>query len=239
MFVVSGLTAWATHTVVRDQERRLLKERAGEVGLVFTSSLGTLTTSFDSLLAVLRATGATPAAFAKASAAQNSSTTSVAPTLALVRRQADGSFRVVAASGRSVKQGQLLAGARVDALRRAGSQKPTSTGVLGSGSSRDLGFALKATKIPGTSSDLYLYRETVLGKLSAGRQAGSAPFHEVDVVLYASPTVQPAQLLISTAGGAIPTSRSRFVAQPAGADTWLLGVRAKGSLVGSVASNAW
>jgi hypothetical protein len=240
MLGVAGFAAWATHSVVRDQERRLLKERAGEVSLVFTSAIGTLSTSLNSTLAVLRATGPSAAAFAKATAQDGQpSSAATAPTLALVSRQPGGALGVVASNGAALKVGQVLSGARAAALGRAGSVAPTSTGVLGSGSNRALGFALKATKIPGATGDLYLYRETPLGKLSAGRQAASAPFHEVDVVLYASPTAKPDQLLISTAGGSIPTAGSRFVPQSAGADRWLLGVRPKSSLVGSVASNAW
>ncbi|MCW2549695.1 MAG: hypothetical protein JWN96_4155 [Mycobacterium sp.] len=236
MLVVSGLSAWATHTVVRDQERRLLNERAGEVGLVFTSAVGSLTSSLDSVLAVLRVTGATPAAFAKAAAAEASTPGS---TVALVSRQPSGSFSVVAASGSLLKPGEVLSGVRSAALGHAAAAAATFTGVIGSGSSRSLGFAQKVTGIPGASSPLYLYRELALGPLSAGQQAGTAPFHEVDVVLYASPKVNPAQLLISTAGGSIPTEDARFVPQKAGADTWLLGVRAKASLVGGVAANAW
>jgi serine phosphatase RsbU (regulator of sigma subunit) len=236
MFVVSGLSAWATHTVVRDQERRLLNERAGEVGLVFTSAVGSVTTSLDSVLAVLRVTGAAPAAFAKAAAAESSTP---GTTLALVSRQSGGSFTVVASSGAFVKAGEVLSGPRRAALGRAAAAAPTSTGVIGSGSARSLGFAQKVTGIPGTTSPLYLYREVALGALSAGRQAGTAPFHEINVVLYASAKPDPAQLLISTAGGSIPTKGALFVPQKAGADTWLLGVRAKASLVGGVAANAW
>jgi serine phosphatase RsbU (regulator of sigma subunit) len=236
MFVVSGLSAWATHTVVRDQERRLLNERASEVGLVFTGAVGSLTTSLDAVLAVLRVAGPTPAAFAKAAAAEPSTPGS---TVALVNRQPSGSFSVVAASGAFVKAGDVLSGSRRAALGRATDAGQTSTGVIGSGSARSLGFAQKVTGIPGAASPLYLYREFALGTLSAGRQAGTAPFHEVDVVLYTSSKVDPAQLLVSTAAGSISTKNARFVPLKAGADTWLLGVRAKASLVGGVAGNAW
>jgi hypothetical protein len=236
MFVVAGLSALATHTVVRDQERRLLNERASEVSLVFTSALGSATTSLDSVSAVLRVTGPTPNAFAKAAAAAGPA---AGETVALVRRQPGGAFDVLATSGSSFKVGEILGGARRSALSRAAKAGPTSTGVLGSGKARSLGFAQQVTGIPGATSPAYLYREVALGALSGGKQASKAAFHEVDVVLYASPTMDPAQLLISTSGGPIPTKDARFVPLKAGADTWLLGVRPKASLVGGVASNAW
>ena len=93
-------------------------------------------------------------------------------------------------------------------------------------------------KVGGIGKDV-LYRESSLGKLSAGRQAGSAPFHEISVVLYADNSMAPAQLIISTTGGALPAKGSVYSKQPIGASTWLLGVRAKGSLVGGVAASAW
>ena len=238
MFVVSGLAAWATHSVVRDQERRLLKERAGEVGLVFTSSVGAVTNSFNSFIGVLRVTGYSPNAFAKAAAADTSQAAAAKPTLALVRQEADG-FRVVTVSGPQVRVNQLLTGPRAVALQNANAKLPTATGVIGSGGARSLGFAIRATGVPGVTGTVFLYRETSLGKLSAGRQAGSAPFHEVDVVMFASAKADPAQLLISTTGGSIPTAGTQFLPQKAGASMWLLGVRAKGSLVGGVASKAW
>jgi hypothetical protein len=102
-----------------------------------------------------------------------------------------------------------------------------------------IGFTVDASAAVGGIDHDVLYRESLLGKLSAGRQAGSAPFHEVSVVLYADASMAPAQLIISTTGGALPAKGSRYTKEPIGASTWLVGVRAKGSLVGGVAANAW
>jgi hypothetical protein len=238
MFVASGLAAWATHSVVRDQERRLLKERAGEVSQLFSSSVGSVTNSFNSFIAVLRITGYSPNAFVKAAAADTSQAAAAAPTIALVRRQAAG-FQVITVHGPALKANQLLDDARASALESSQEKVPTATGVLGTGAARSLGYAIKATGIPGLTGDFYLFREVELGTLSAGRQAATAPFHEVDVVLYASAKADPRHLLISTTGGPLPTDGTQFLPQKAGASTWLLGVRAKGSLVGGVAAKAW
>jgi serine phosphatase RsbU (regulator of sigma subunit) len=238
MIAISSLAAWGTHSVVRDQERRLLNERAGEVGLVFTSSVGSVTNSFNSIVGSLRVTTFSQRAFAKSASSDTSQAAASKPTLAFVRQEAAG-YRVIGVHGPLLKMNQLLTGPRAAALRVASDKLPTATGVLGSGAARSLGFALRATGISGVTGNVFLYRETFLGKLSAGRQAASAPFHEVDVVLYASAKADPRQLLISTTGGSIPSDNTRFLAQQAAASTWLLGVHAKGSLVGTVASNAW
>src|SRR5690242_10728045 len=83
MLVASGGAAWATHTVVRDQERRLLNERAAEIALIFTTAVSNLSSSMTSFTAVLRATGASPTAFEKAAAGQLTPRTAKTTTIAL------------------------------------------------------------------------------------------------------------------------------------------------------------
>ncbi len=245
VLAATGVAAWGTHRVVRDQGSRLLKERAAELGLVFTQAVSTITTSMSSFLGVLHATGASPSAFSRAAAPEQAKSPPTSRlTMALVRRGADGHFQVVTVSGPLLKAGEQLTGVRAAALTKARVSKvavPISTLVIGSGANRALGFALKASAIPGVFGEVLLYRETALGPLSAPRQADTAPFHELKVVLYASPQVDPKQLLVTTSESptTLPTGGTRYIKQPAGGSTWLLGVRPKGSLVGGVAANAW
>lgn len=172
MLLVSGLSAWATHSVVRSQERRLLHGRASEAGLVFTSSLESLTTGLVSLVAVLRLTGLDSAAFQRVTAlATPVSPATAIPTVAAVSLQS-GVFRVLLVKGPGLTVGQVLTGRRAAALARAGSVEPTSTGVMGAGTSRKLGFALRATDVPAARGELFVYRETDLGAVAAGRRAG-------------------------------------------------------------------
>ena len=100
---------------------------------------------------------------------------------------------------------------------------------------RLLGFALGPPAAPAGS---VLYRESVLGPLKAPRQAGTAPFSELDVAIYATPTVQPAQVLASTTSDLPLRDGVRNQPLPAGDSDWLLSVQAKGPLVGSVATYA-
>jgi hypothetical protein len=236
---VGAFGAWGTHSVVRDQERRLLNERASEVGLLFTSAIGGVTSSLTATRGVLRATDGSPSAFDSAVADQVLAGASSKTTLALLT-PVSGGFRVVAVAGPLLSVGQVVTGERAATLNKTRTTPDlVSTPVLGSGNDRALGFAVNAeAKVGGIGNDV-LYRESSLGKLSAGRQAGSAPFHEVSVVLYADDSMAPGQLIISTTGGALPAKGSVFSKQPIGASAWLLGVRAKGSLVGGVASSAW
>ncbi len=236
----AGVGAWGTHSVVRDQERRLLTERASEVGLLFTSAVGGITSSLTATRGVLQATDGSSSAFSRAVKEQVDTGKASRTTLALLAPVAGGGYRVVTASGPLLKTGDVVTGLRAATLDRTrGTSLLVSTPVLGSGVNRSIGFAVDAAaRVGGIDNDV-LYRESSLGKLSAGRQAGSAPFHEVSVVLYASNARTPDQLIISTTGGALPAKGSRYVPEPIGASTWLLGVRPKGSLVGGVAANAW
>ncbi len=240
LLAATGLAAWGTHTIVRDQERRLLNERAAEVGLVFTSAASSISSSFNAAVAVLRVTGATAPGLTKAAAA--ASTTGTPAALALVQVAPSGGMRVLQASGISLKVGQSITGPRAAAIRQAladSQRRPAATSVMGTGDQRSIGFAVAASGVPGAAGPLALYRETPLGRLSAGRQSGNAAFHELDVVLYADTSRRESQLIVSTAGGPIPTDGTRYLPQPAGSSTWLLGVRGRSSLVGSVASSAW
>ena len=233
--------AWGTHSVVRDQERRLLTERGAEVGLLFTSAVSGITSSLTATRGVLRATDGSSSAFQRSVAQQVLAGKSTQTTLALLSPVGDGSYRVVTELGPRLAVGEVVSGTRAQTFNLT--RKTVllvSTRVVGSGSSRAIGFAVDASSAVGGVGNDVLYQEVSLGKLSAGRQAGSAPFHEVGVVLYAEcASRDPAQLIISTTGGILPSAGAHYIKEPIGASTWLLGVRANGSLVGGVASNAW
>jgi hypothetical protein len=237
---VGAFGAWGTHSVVRDQQRRLLKERASEVGLLFTSATSGITSSLTATRGVLRATDGSTSAFKRAVAQQVAAGSKMNRTTLALLAPADGGYKVITEVGPLLQTGQLLTGDRAatfDKTRKT--PQLVSTPVLGSGSARRLGFAVNASAAVGGLDNDVLYQEVSLGMLSAGRQSGSAPFHEINVVLYANNSMAPEQLIISTTGGAIKPHGAVFSKQPIGASTWVLGVRAKGSLVGGVAASAW
>jgi hypothetical protein len=231
--------AWGTHSVVRDQERRLLNERSSEVGLLFTSAVSGVTSSLTATRGVLLATDGSADAFVRSVSDEVLQNATNQTTLALMA-PVSGGYRVVAEDGPLLSVGKVVTGARaatMDAARHT--TKLLATPVLGSGDSRAIGFAVDASaKVGGVGNDV-LYREASLGKLSPGRQAGTAPFHEVSVVLYANASMSFDQLIISTTGGALPAKGALYKTEPIGGSTWVVGVRPKGSLVGGVASNAW
>jgi hypothetical protein len=234
LLVIAGLAAFGTHNVVRDQERRLLKERASEVSLVFTSSINALPQTLASLGGILQATHGSTAAFdetATQQVAAGPGTFSVAWL-----RPKSGGYVVTAAAGPALKAGDVISDSRVKALDAAASSPAmVSTGVIGSGADRSLGFALGP---PAAPAGTVLYRESQLGPVQPPRAAGTAPFNELTVALYGAPKPIPAQLLVTTRPLPLPGG-VRYEPIAAGASKWLLAVSANKPLVGGVSANAW
>ena len=234
LLVVAALGAWGTHRLVRDQERRLLKERSAELGLVFTTSISALPQGLGSLGGLLQSTPASTAAFDEA--AQKYIAAGPPPASVAWLRPKGSGFAVAAAAGTAFSVGQVISDARVQTFNRAlHTPNLVSTGVLGSGVKRALGFALGP---PAAPAGTVLYRESLLGPVQPPRAAGTAPFAELNVALYASPTPKSGELLVTTHPLPLPGS-VYYAPFDAGASKWLLAVSAKKPLVGNIASNAW
>jgi hypothetical protein len=84
---------------------------------------------------------------------------------------------------------------------------------------------------------MVLYRQSALGPVKAPREAGTAPFHELSVVLYDDSRPVPAQVVVTTTKDLPLAGRVRYSAFPVGASHWLLAVSSPQPLVGTVA--AW
>jgi serine phosphatase RsbU (regulator of sigma subunit) len=225
--IVVGLAAWATRTVVHDQDSRLLNERANEVALVFNANINAIPTSMITLGNLAREGGT--ALFDR----QASQLVKAGPghlTFALLR-PATGGYVVVTAVGSELSVGQLVTGvaASVVATARA-APKMVTTPVLGTGRTRSVGFALAGP------AGTVVYRVSALGPLSAPRQAGTAPFHELRVALYASARPHPAQVVVATTKHLPLRGSVRYVPINAGASHWLLAASSTEPLVGSVAA---
>lgn len=221
-----------TRAIVGNQEERLLRERANEVKLVFTSSLGTLPTTLTMLARVARDGGT--GLFTKEAAEQVAASPQTL-TIALLKHHL-GNFVVTVAVGHGLRVGQDVTGPAATALAAAlRHNQMVATPVIGSAADRRVGFALGGQDTPpGT----VVYRQSILGPVSPPREAGTAPFHELDVVLYASPSPDPAQLLVSTTKVLPLPKPSRYLPLAVGASRWLFGVSAAQPLVGTVASSA-
>jgi len=231
---ITGAVTWAVHSGVRDQEQRLLKERTAELGLVFNSAVAAITPSLTEQGTVLRVTNGSVPAFQQAADAAVKITPGH-PTFAWLRPDRNSAgFIVVAAAGNGLHAGDRITDERVQTLQAALSN-PNLVPTRVIGASRLLGFALGP---PAAPAGTVLYREAPLGPVAPPRQAGTAPFSELDVVLYATPDVNPAQVLVSTTKQFPLRGQMRSLPIPVGTTKWLMSVRARTPLVGGLTGDA-
>src|SRR5256885_10933620 len=195
--LVAGFLAAFTYArrAVADQEGRLLKQRAGEAGVLLNGAVTRWQGATDALAAVVVATHGDTAAFLDA-AGRDSAVAGGTSGVALVARNLDGS-RVVAARGAGLAAGDRLggeAGALVDRAR-ASDGFVYSPVFLTPGGERRLGSAMRT----GTGADdPVIYREAILRPPGRSRLTATQPFSEIETVLYAGPRADPAQVVLAT-----------------------------------------
>ena len=235
LLVALGITAaatWATSLAVRSQERRLLKERTAEVGLVFNSAVAAIPAALNEQGTVLRVSDRSRTAY------ERTATTAIATqpatlTYAWVRPLTTGRFVVLAEAGRALHVGQVINDDRVQTLEQAmRTDKLVSSRVV---SGRRLLFALGPPTAP---AGTVLYREQMLGPVAPPRQAGTAPFSELEVTLYATTNAEVPQVLVSTTKQLPLTGSVHRQLIDVGTARWLLAVKARRPLVGSLTSKA-
>ena len=235
----SVAATWGVHSVVRDQEHRLLKERGNELNLVLSSAIAPITSSLVSQGELLSASHGSPAAYeqsATAAVEQNAKASPNPVSFGWLRpARAGNGWVVTAAAGAGLHRGQVIDDVRVQTFERA-LHNPLMVPTPLVGPTRILGFALGP---PAAPAGTVLYRESPLGALKAPTAASSTPFAELDLVIYGSPKPDPSKALATTTTK-LPL-RGDVVNTPlkVGAVTWAVTTRAKKPLVGTFAHDAW
>src|SRR3954469_24676481 len=234
LLATAALT-WGAHSIVDDQEQRLLKERAAELNLLLTSSIDAIPMGLSAQGGILKATSGSRAAY-EAAASEAVAAGPGELTFAWLQPAKSGDGWVVrASSGDGLANGDVITDARSATFNRAlDTSEMIATAVVGA--DRRLGFVLGP---PAAPAGTVLYRETALGPLKAPQAAGTAPFAELDVVIYDSRAPRPSAALATTTTK-LPLTGD-FVNRPldAGISHWLTSVKAKRPLVGDVASKLW
>jgi signal transduction histidine kinase len=236
VFCALAAAAIAGFLVVRsnadNQSTRLLRERTGEVTLLLQSAVGNLPTSLQPL-GVAQRLGGTPA-FLRAANAQ----TSRAPTqTAALVRTGGGAPTVLAAAGLApvFPKGTRLSGVPAQGVTAATKGTLTATPVFRFGKTRLVGFAVgPPTTAPGRAILLVVPidpRPTATHRVTKQR-----PFDELDVALYASPHVDPSQLVLTTTKLPL-TGEVAHRLVSVGGTHWLLEAKARSPLGGSFAND--
>jgi PAS domain S-box-containing protein len=219
-----------TSSVVRDQEQRLLRDRAGEVSALLTNAFS----SFESSLRVLGGVGASHH-FAATQLFKESATPLLKAGAATIGVAAERgtAFTVVAVVGDGP-----VSGASLQSDRAALATRSLAAGKLVSALLVDERGTRLVLALPVASSRSVVYQESVVDPTTPAPSTAESPFHELRVALYASSRADPASLLVTTEAELPLSGMVEQVPFTVGADHWLLAVSAKEPLVGSFARNA-
>ena len=232
VLLVGSLTASGfARRVTADQERRMLKQRAGEAAALLTNQINQSQSLTRALAAVVLATNGDAEAFRGAAGRDPA----IADGAAVLLKEMDGRYQVIAAAGRVPAPGYELTGAAGDAVRRAQeTEQFVSTGVFTApGGERRLG---QAWRIGVATGSFVIYRDSTLPPPGRRRQLTSTrSFSDIETALYASPAPDPSQVVLATRTLPLP-GRTVDEAVQMGADRWLVVVAANGSLIGTMAA---
>jgi PAS domain S-box-containing protein len=232
VLVGGALGAFAVSSrVVNDQEQRLMEERTDEVQLLLVNSFG----SIESSLRMLGPIGVSTNPAAVASFAQSAGPLTKGTTITVgVAVKNGGGFAVVAAVGDGPAKGVLLAGGRAALAARAlafSTPRLVSDLITAGGKTR----LVLARRVG--SSRAVAYEESVVDPGQPAASTPQSPFGELRVALYASPRVDPNRLVLTTETSLPLSGTVELVPFPMGADSWLLAIGARDSLVGSFTQN--
>jgi signal transduction histidine kinase/ActR/RegA family two-component response regulator len=208
--------------VVRDQEKRLLSERAGELALTLQSSV----TNFEASLPVLARVARidrTPGKVEFAQAAAALLSTGVGAVGAVEER--GGALRVAAAVGKGPRVGDTLEGPRAAVIRRALTTRKLAAGLVSDSKGSRLVIAA-----PGRI--FVAYEESPVDPTRPIPATPGSPYNDLNVALYASPRPEPSKLVISSTGRALTGDAVERRVLPVGADRWLLLIAARKPLAG-------
>ena len=232
VFVVLSLAAVIVFFVVRsnvdNQNRRLLRERTGEVALLLQSAVGNLPTSLQPL-GVAQRLGGTQAFLDEANAqAKTAPTESIA-----LMRTGGGPPTVIAAAGLApiFPDGTTLTGVPARAIAAAVDGKLTATPVFRFGRTHLIGFALGS---PSTSPGRAILIVVPIhpSPTATHTVTQQRPFDELDVAVYAAPRPDPSQLVLTTTKAPL-TGDVAYRRIPVGGTRWLLAATAHTPLGGS------
>ncbi len=226
VFLILAAAAFAafgvTRNVVDDNERRLLRERAAEVSALLRNSVE----SSNSTLSLLTLLAALPdqAGFAQGAGALARGLGGSVVALT----EGDAGFTVTASAGGSMAAGQAVGGDLSSLAARALQARVPTADLVRDGAQTRLAFA--AAGPPPTRIVTVLLTDIDPSR-PLPRTEGS-PFSRMSGALYASPTPDPARLVLTSEQSLPLTGAIVEVPFPVGSEKWTLVVKARSSLVG-------
>ncbi|HEX5266947.1 MAG TPA: histidine kinase dimerization/phospho-acceptor domain-containing protein, partial [Acidimicrobiales bacterium] len=219
--------ALLARSVLRDEQSRLLQERAVEASSTVESLFGNVGTSLPTLAATSSPQPEATGTFISAArsyiglisgigAAQSSST----------------GYRVLAAVGVAPVAGSALPADRTALASVALSSDNVVAGMVATPSGRRMSFALAV------NGGIVLYEDLAFDPTKPINLGSSGPFNDLDGVLYASSIPDPGMVVVTTTAHLPLPGRVARTTVQVGTQHWLLVVKNRVPLVGSFAANA-
>jgi signal transduction histidine kinase/ActR/RegA family two-component response regulator len=235
VFVVLGSLAIGGCLVARsatqNSERRLLHERAAEVGAVLTNSTGSVRSSMQLLGETYAGDRTDHAGFL---AGARSLTRAGGTTVGIATLE-PAHVAVQAEAGARTNDTTLV-GPRAALIRRAAQTKNLVTAIVKDAPTSPSMLLLAI----GRTDGLVVFEEAAFDPTRAIPATPDSPYRELDVVVYRSSTPNPADLVLTTTADLTPSGMVDTSVVKVGADSWLLVASARGWLGGSLAQSvAW
>jgi signal transduction histidine kinase/ActR/RegA family two-component response regulator len=230
LLVVAGIsigTFFALRGVVRNQEKRLLNERATEVAAFLGASTTQTTASLQAAGAAVAVEGKQSKLFQQLAAPliANGGTVGVA-------QQVGGVWVVQAVTGNAVTAGQPVTSQLADMISRATSAKGLVFNFI---PGQKTNLVVEGMTIKPASTPTVVFLQLMLPPPTPITPTSDSPYRELNAVLYASHTADPRKIVLIS--GSVP-SASALTARKLvsiGGDSVLVVISPHGSLVGATA----
>jgi signal transduction histidine kinase/ActR/RegA family two-component response regulator len=230
VFVVLLCSAVATSAVldrvVHDQEQRLLKERASEASALLSTSFSSVTSTLPLIGALATAS---PQSFEMVANGYAAASKGWIATVAA----AGDSVVVRSSAGEGAAAGSQLNGNRAELVKSALGAKGLVANAFGESGQRRLGFAVTSAVDRG----VVVYEEFPF-EPAVLRSGTGTPFSELEGAVYSSATADPNRLVLATTNKLPISGEVARKTVDVGASKWLLVVKTKRPLVGSLAMNS-
>jgi PAS domain S-box-containing protein len=232
VFVLLSAAAVASsavaRNVVRENDRRLLEQRAGEVAALLRSSLG----AANSTLGVLALLAASQDRAGFEQGARALADTPGRTVFALMEE--DGQFAVTARAGDSGPPAQPVTSDLGALAARARSEGRPATGLVAEGGRTNLAIAVAAPEPSGVVAVL----QTATEPTRPIPSIPGSPFREVSAALYATSRPDPSHLVLTNESDLPIRGQVVHSTLEMGSQRWALVVGARSSLSGSFPAQA-
>ena len=204
----------------------LLRSETTQGAAVVTSSLNDASSAIDALADTVTVTNGSTAAFTAQAQGLVQGPMSAAFAKGYLTR-----YGVAAAVGNAFRTGQVLDPSLVSAIPRGSTTSPGVAAIL----AHD-GIATFAAAPPFVPASDVVVVQVDVGQVLAAMTSAQGAFAGAQLTLYASSTPEPAAALVSTGPTGTATALTASAVVTAGADAWLLVVRAPSPLFGPFAA---